>query len=488
MDDLLHVSALEIAKRIREGRLTSRQAVEAHIAQVERVNPAINALVQDRFAEARREADVADEKLGTVATDELPPLHGVPCTIKECLSLTGMPNTSGLVRRKGIVSSEDATTVRRLREAGAIPLGVTNTSELCMWMESNNYVYGRTNNPYDHGRIAGGSSGGEGAIVAAGASPFGLGSDIGGSIRGPAFFNGVFGHKATGTLVPGTGQYPIAENDALRFLTTGPLARRAEDLMPLLRILAGPDGQDSRCVEWELGEPSDVNLEGRTLLVVEGNGRVAVNQEMRQAQQRAASALESKGMVVRSTHFDALKKQADIWSSMLARAQETPFTKHMGGDKHARPLLEIIKWAFRRSDYTLMTSVLGLVDEIPKRFARYSDKMAELGQELKQEMCDALGDDGVMLYPPYPTPAPAHNAPLAGVFSLKMPWAYQGIFNVLEFPATQVPLGLDSRGLPLGVQVISKHGNDHVTIAVAMELERALGGWVPPKLVPAAQN
>ena len=93
-----------------------------------------------------------------------------------------------------------------------------------------------------------------------------------------------------------------------------------------------------------------------------------------------------------------------------------------------------------------------------------------------------------MLYPPYPTPAPAHNAPLAGVFSLKMPWANQGIFNVLEFPATQVPLGLDSRGLPLGVQVISKHGNDHVTIAVAMELERALGGWVPPKLVPAAQN
>jgi len=488
MDDLLLVSAVEIAKRIRQGRLTSRHAVDAHIAQVERVNPTLNAVVRDRFAEARREADAADEKQASTAPEDLPPLHGVPCTIKECFALTGMPNTAGLVRRKGIVSSEDATTVRRLREAGAIPLGVTNTSELCMWMESNNYVYGRTSNPYDHSRIAGGSSGGEGAIIGAGASPFGLGSDIGGSIRGPAFFNGVFGHKATGTLVPGTGQYPLAENDALRFLTSGPLARRAEDLMPLLRILAGPDGEDSRCVEWELGEPRDVELEGRTLLVVEGNGTVAVNDEMLAAQRRAASALESRGMQVRTAQFRGLRKQADIWSSMLACAQDTPFTKLMGGDNHARPGLEIIKWAFRRSDYTLMSSVLGLVDEVPKRFSRYANKMIELGRSLKEEMSEALGDDGVLLYPPYPTPAPTHNSPLAGALSLKMPWAYTGIMNVLEFPATQVPLGLSSEGIPVGVQVISNHGNDHVTIAVAMELESALGGWTPPRLVPAAQN
>ena len=488
MDDLLLVSAIEIAKRIREGRLTSRQAVEAHIAQVERVNPAINAVVKDRFSDARKEADAADAKRTLTPTDELPPLHGVPCTIKECFALTGMPNTSGLVRRKGLVSSEDATAVRRLREAGAIPLGVTNTSELCMWMESNNNVYGRTNNPYDHSRIAGGSSGGEGAIVGSGASPFGLGSDVGGSIRGPAFFNGVFGHKATGTLVPGTGQYPLAENDALRFLTTGPLARRAEDLMPLLRILAGPDGHDSRCVEWELGNPEDVDLEGRTLLVVEDNGKIAVNEEMRAAQRSAARALESRGMTLRNTEFAGLKKQADIWSTMLTCAQDTPFIRLMGGDKDARPALEIFKWAFGRSDYTLMSSVLGLVDGIPKRFTRYADKVIQLGHELKAEISGALGADGVMLYPPYPTPAPAHNAPLRGVFSLTMPWAYQSIMNVLEFPATQVPLGLDSEGMPLGVQVISTHGNDHVTIAVAMELERQLGGWTPPRLVPSSQN
>src|SRR5207237_4871758 len=147
-----------------------------------------------------------------------------------------------------------APTVGGLRAAGAIPLGVTNLSELCMWMESNNRVYGRTGNAYDPRRTAGGSSGGEGAIVGAAGAPFGLGSDIGGSIRMPAFFNGVFGHKPTGGLVPNSGQFPMAHGPALRYLTTGPIARHAEDLMPLLRILAGPDGDDAGCVAMELGD------------------------------------------------------------------------------------------------------------------------------------------------------------------------------------------------------------------------------------------
>src|SRR5262249_8717417 len=152
--------------------------------------------------------------------------------------------TGGLYARRGKPATRDATAVKRLRAAGAIPLGVTNVSELCMWMESANTVYGRTSNPYDLARTPGGRSGGEGAIVGAGASPVGLGSDVGGSIRMPAFFCGVFGHKPTGGLIPNTGQFPIAENDALRYLTTGPLCRRAEDLWPIVRTLAGPDGED----------------------------------------------------------------------------------------------------------------------------------------------------------------------------------------------------------------------------------------------------
>ena len=140
----------------------------------------------------------------------LPPLLGVPCTIKENFAFVGTPQASGLLARAHIVNDHDAPAVARLRAAGAIPLGVTNTSELCMWMESFNKVYGITNNPYDPTRTVGGSSGGEGAIIGSGASPFGLGADVGGSIRMPAFFNGVFGHKPSPLLIPNGGQYPAA--------------------------------------------------------------------------------------------------------------------------------------------------------------------------------------------------------------------------------------------------------------------------------------
>ena len=166
----------------------------------------------------------------------------MPCTIKESFGVAGLPQTSGSVARKDVVAERSATAVQRLVDAGAIPLGVTNTSELTMWIESQNRVWGRTNNAYDPNRTAGGSSGGEGASIGSGFAPIGLGTDIGGSIRLPAFFNGVFGHKPTGCLVPHTGHYPFPNERGSALLGCGPLTRRAEDLMPFLRIVAGPDG------------------------------------------------------------------------------------------------------------------------------------------------------------------------------------------------------------------------------------------------------
>lgn len=488
MKDVRLLSATRIAQLIRDGALSSREAVDAHIDQIERVNPWINAVVAERFEAARGEADAADARAKFTPPHLLPPLHGVPCTIKEAFSVEGMPNSSGVVNRKDIVSSEDATAVQRLRAAGAIPLGVTNTAEMCMWIESRNRVYGRTNNPYDVRRIAGGSSGGEGAIVGAGASPFGLGSDVGGSIRGPAFFNGVFGHKATGTMVPGSGQWPAAENEGLRYLSTGPIARRAEDLMPLLRVLAGPDGKDAHCQEWELGDPADVNLDGRTLLVIEDNGKATVSGEMRDAQCRAAKALAARGMVVKRPKIKALRQQAEIWMSAMTAASDTTLTDLMSGDKRVRPAFEILKRALGRSDHTLMSSLLSLVEGLPDKIPGYTDNCLRLGHELKQTLLDELGDDGVMLYPPYTSAAPAHYRPIAGMFSLKLPVGYTAILNYLEFPVTQVPLGLNRRGLPLGVQVVSAPGNDHVTIAVALHLERIFGGWTPPKMAGVGLN
>src|SRR3954449_5018896 len=224
--EVLRASALELAAAIRAGELTSREVVEAHIARLEAFQPRTGAVAVPRYDAAREAAGAADAWSG----GERPPLHGVPCTIKESFACEGLPNAAGRVSRRDVRAEVDAPTVANLRAAGAIPLGLTNTSELCMWMESTNKLYGRSSSAYDARRTAGGSSGGEGAAVGSGGSPFGLGADIGGSVRFPAYFNGVFGHKATPGVVTNEGQFPAAEGDSDRLLATGPICRRAEDL------------------------------------------------------------------------------------------------------------------------------------------------------------------------------------------------------------------------------------------------------------------
>ncbi|HVU04935.1 MAG TPA: amidase [Polyangiaceae bacterium] len=479
--NLVTLSAVRLAELIKKREISAREAVDAHIALAERVNPTLNAIVRTRFADARREADALDRKTTSVPATELPPFHGVPCTIKECFEFTGMPNSAGLVRRKHVVATTDATAVKRLRAAGAIPLGVTNVSELCMWMESTNRVYGTSNNPYDPTRIVGGSSGGEGAIVGSGASPFGLGSDIGGSIRGPAFFNGVFGHKPTPGVIPNSGQHPKAENEAKRFLTTGPLARRAEDLMPLVRVLAGPDGIDPVCEAVTLGAPESVSFAGRTLVSVEDNGRLPVSDELRAAHEQAVRALERRGMRVRTARPRALALQFDIWSSMMGLATDTPFGAMLGEGTPIRPLVELAKLGLGKSDHTIMAILLAITDPLPRVFRRHAQKLVDAGLALRREMAELMGDGGLWLYPSYTKVAPPHGQPVKEAVVLQMPFAYFGIVNVLHLPATQVPLGLGREGLPLGVQVIGRAFDDHVTIRAALELEQDFGGWVPPR-------
>jgi fatty acid amide hydrolase 2 len=475
-DELLTVSAVELARRIRAGEVTSRAVVEAHIARIEAVNPTLNAVVAKRYDEARAEADAADARVRAAGDpSSLPPFLGVPCTIKECFALGGMPQSSGLVARKDIIADFDATTVARLRVAGAIPLGVTNVSELCMWYETNNRVYGRTNNPYDPSRIVGGSSGGEGCIVGAGGSPFGLGSDVGGSIRMPAFFNGVFGHKPTGGLVPGSGQYPMARGEGARMVATGPLCRRAEDLWPLTKILAGPDGIDTAATAMTLGDPAEVRIDRLTVLDVEDNGLNPVHPELKEAQARVAAALARAGAQLRRVRFAALRHSFDIWSATLAAMDGQSFGVLLGNGRKTRWPLEMVKWAARRSPHTLPAIALAMLERVndwaPGRAARY----VEMGRALRAEMLEAIGE-GVMLYPSYVSPAPRHYKPLMPPFN----FVYTGILNVMALPATQVPLGLGRQGLPLGVQVAAAPARDHVTIAVAQFLEREFGGWVPP--------
>lgn len=474
--DLLRTSAFELAARIRRREVTSRAVVEAHIAQAGRVNPELNIIVRDRFDEARREADEADARVARSSAVDLPPLHGVPCTVKECFELTGMPNSSGLWARRNLIARKDATAVARLRAAGAIPLGVTNVSELCMWMETVNKVYGRTRNPYDSMRTVGGSSGGEGASVASGCAPFGIGSDVGGSIRMPAFFNGVFGHKPTGGLVPNTGQHPNREElPEARYNTTGPLCRRASDLMPLLRIVAGPDGLDRGARELPLGDEAAVSIDGLDVLSVEGNGMFAPSAPLLASQRRAAQHLARRGARVRVARIEDLRHSLDIWSAAMAAAEGPSFAALMGEGVPVRAGRELFRWLLGRSHHTLPAIGLALIEKLPILVGERAARAMHIGASLKARLAAEIGVNGVMLYPSYPKLAPLHGTALLPPIQ----FAYTALLNILEMPVTQVPLGLH-RGLPLGVQVASIGGHDHVTIAVAMELERAFGGWSPP--------
>jgi fatty acid amide hydrolase 2 len=477
-------SALELAAAIRAGELSARDAVLAHANRLHAAQPRTNALAADRFQAALAEAEEADRRVAA-ATDpaELPPLLGVPCTIKESFAVAGMPNCAGVVCRRDLRAEETAPPAQRLIDAGAIPLGVTNTSELCMWIESENRVYGRTRNAYDPHRVAGGSSGGEGAAVGSGGAPFGLGSDIGGSIRVPAFFNGVFGHKPTAWLVPNTGQYPAAEGAASRMLCAGPLARRAEDLMPVLRTIAGPDGVDENTRAVELGDPASVALEGLPVVLLEETSYVPVRREIRDARDAAADALVRAGAEVRRVPLRSMRRALEAFLVALRDGAGTSVRELLLAESGEPVSLRRAGWgAVRRSGpHTVATFVLlaaeGLAARSPEGHTR---RAIAAGRALAEEVEELIGD-GVLLHPPHPRVAPRHGR------TIGRPWVITtaAVFNLLGLPVTQVPLGLNADGLPLGVQVAAGRDHDHVSIAVAIELERAFGGWVPPQQLRA---
>ena len=467
-------SALELARAIRAGHLRSREVVEAQIERIERINPALNAVVADRFAAARSDADAADARITAAAEDEtLPPLLGVPCTVKESIAVAGMPSSAGVVARAGLRMDRSAPVVERIVAAGAIPLGVTNTSELTLWVESSNRVYGRTSNAYDPRRSAGGSSGGEGAAVGAGLVPFGIGSDIGGSIRIPAFFNGVFGHKPTPGLVPSSLVYPPADGDALKLLGVGPITRRAEDLMPLLRTIRGPDEGDVLSVERgdaELGDPGAVALDGLRVVVGSGFAYYPVSRELRAARERAAAALAARGAAVERVDLKRLRRAYELYLVALKHSSTSSVAGILAEAGVTAPRL---RESLRRSGpHTGPTRMLLALERVPTP-ARIVRSALAAGRALSEELIATIGD-GVLLHPPFHRVAPRHGRIIRRPRSI----APMTVFNLAGVPVTQVPMGLGKKGLPLGVQVVAAPNRDHVAIACALALEEAAGGWV----------
>jgi len=363
-----------------------------------------------------------------------------------------------------------------LPSAGAIPLGVTNTSELTLWIESQNPVYGTTANPYNPRHTAGGSSGGEGAAVGAGGSVFGVAADIGGSIRVPALFCGVFGHKPTPGLIPNTVIWPNTSGEAERLLSLGPLTRRAEDLLPLLQIMAGPDGIDPQAVSMELGDPASVSLDGLRVTLVEGSSFRPISRELRDARERAAGALASAGAQVRYVSLPSWRKAtlpflAALQNTGTDSTRITALLREAGETD-----TNLLSLLFGRGNHTVPTRLTVLAEALPARGATRQNLLA-LARGLADELVETIGD-GVLLHPAHPTVAPPHRR------TYGRPWILTpaAVFNLAGAPVTEVPLGLTPAGLPLGVQVAAAPGADHLSIAVALELEAVFGGWVPPGL------
>ncbi|XP_039996972.1 fatty-acid amide hydrolase 2-B [Xiphias gladius] len=480
---LLVVSATQLAKRIRRKEVSSVEVVQAYIDRIQEVNPFLNAVIKDRFTAALQEAALVDKLIeeetgGEEVLEDRLPLLGVPLSVKESFALQGMPCTTGVIARRGVVATVDAPPVALLKRAGAIPLGVTNTSELCMWYESHNHLHGTTNNPYDLERIPGGSSGGEGSIIGAAGAVIGIGSDIGGSIRMPCFFNGIFGHKTTPGVVSSDNQYPPVSGRHEEYLSTGPMCRYAEDLLPMLKIMAGPNAH-------MLSLNTKVDLKKlRFFTIPHDGGSLLTNplsKELRDIQRKVVEHLEADlGVEVQEVHFPELRYSFQIWDTYMGLPDKdgkppVAFAMLMGEPgPPVWPLWELLKWMMGKSEHTMAAISLALLEMT--HTSKPSTLTIQRKEKLQKDVDELLGTDGIFLYPSHPRVAPKHHHPLFRPFD----FTYTGIINILGLPVTQCPLGLGEEGLPLGLQVVGGKLQDHLTLAVALYLEKKFGGWRDP--------
>jgi Asp-tRNA(Asn)/Glu-tRNA(Gln) amidotransferase A subunit family amidase len=279
MSELTFLSAVSMAKQIRQKKLSPVELVEAHLTRIEELNPKLNAFVQLDAEGARRQARAAEEAV--TRSDKLGPLHGVPISIKSSIEVTGIKCEAGSKLRAGFVAAKDAPLVSRLRNAGATILGTTNTPELLMAWETDNVLYGRTNNPWDLSRTPGGSSGGEAAAIASGCSTGGVGSDGGGSIRVPAHFSGICGLKPTPGRIPSTGHFPTSVGPFALIGVVGPMARTVSDLKVLFEVTLGPDDGDTSAAPVPVRWPSRNDLKRLRIGYFEDDGRTPVTVETR---------------------------------------------------------------------------------------------------------------------------------------------------------------------------------------------------------------
>jgi amidase len=451
----LDSSAIEIVDAISAKRLSAAEATEEAIARIEARDGPINAVVVRDFDRAREQAKAADAAL---ARGERRPLLGLPMTVKESHNVAGLATTWGVPDAKGWIAQRDSIGVERLKAAGAVILGKTNVPMFLADFQTVNALYGRTNNPWDLTRGPGGSSGGGAAALAARMVPLEFGSDIGGSIRNPAHFCGLFGHKPSWNLVPQRGHTPPFVPDTgtgVVLGVIGPLARTAADLERALDVLAGPDELESVGYQLALPPPRHAKLADFRILVLDEHPIAKTAGEICAGLNGLAGKLETLGAKVAraSDRLPDLAQERREYGAMLdvamtrGRPDVQTVSAHVWMDMLELQTVSRRRWAalFEAFDVVL-TPVIGMAAFPPIDTSRPTRTIAIDGEETPY--FDQLGWAGLATYP--------------------------------NLPASVAPLGRTREGLPFGVQIVGPYLEDRTTIAFAGLLEREFGGFTPP--------
>lgn len=452
--DIIFSSTTQLAAAIGTGAVSASEVVDAHLAQIERVNPSLNAVITLDAEQARHQARAADAALAR--GEWWGPLHGVPFTLKDAHATAGMRTTTGFPPLATQVPQEDSSVTARLKAAGGILLGKTNVPVLLSDFQSDNPLFGRTNNPWDLARTPGGSSGGAAAALVAGMTPFEIGTDLSGSIRIPAHFCGLFGLKPTENRVSTVGLIPgLPSSRSIRLMSCiGPMARTLEDLALLYSIIAGPDGQDTEVQPVPVEQLPAVELRQLRIAFAPTFAGLPVAAEIRNAVTSVAQELQRAGATVEEAVFPPLDLQQD-----LERAGE---------------LIGMMVGAFQPDD-----------QEAPTTLAQYLTLLDQRDQSIiAWERFFQQWD--VLLCPAAMTTAFPHCEPGA---TLRIDnkeviyWlvsAHATLFNYTGQPAVVLPYTLDQNGLPIGLQVVGKRWGESRLLAIAQALTAVTGGFRRP--------
>jgi Asp-tRNA(Asn)/Glu-tRNA(Gln) amidotransferase A subunit family amidase len=476
MRQLNFLSAIDMVDGVRAGSFSPVELVEAHVTQIERVDPQLNAFVHCAFDEARAEARAVVKARRRRAGSGAPrALEGVPITIKSSMDVAGYPCECGSRIREGNRPVSDAPLVARLRAAGAIIFGNTNAPEFLMAYETDNLLYGRTNNPWGIDRTPGGSSGGEAAAIAAGCSAGGIGSDGGGSIRVPAHFSGICGLKPTPGRVPSTGHFPASAGPFAQLGVVGPMARTVADVKKLFEVIAGPDPGDPCSAPVALRKWSDREIRKLRVGFFESHDFAPATPETAAAVRRAAEALQLQGFHVEEWRPENLDRVWRLWWNLFGRAGQMAFAPLLAGrEDDLSPLFKEFR-AWVAADPPL--SADELLDTLLDR------------DDLRTKFLAKMETFPILICPVCAIPAFRHGERKWTVGGRQVGYlkamAYSQWFNLLGNPAVVVPVGQSPEGLPIGVQIVGRPWEEEAILAVAAKIEEACGGYRRPPLASA---